>query len=231
MELLHHGASAEAPLICLVDSPDHPFQLGELPAGFDAAVARFVVADWNAALTPWAAPGLYRGEPDFGGGAAKTLAALFDELAAFEDEQGLKPCSHAVAGYSLGGLFALWAFVTSERFAAVASLSGSTWYDGWLDWLTEQRVSGAGRFAYLSVGTKEKRAALARLRTVEDCVPVDVGDTPFCPRLVHTSVGPVCQWTLGILPFVHGWCKHPSVLCTNFATVLCTSFDGKASVV
>ena len=41
MELLHHGASAEAPLICLVDSPDHPFQLGELPAGFDAAVARF----------------------------------------------------------------------------------------------------------------------------------------------------------------------------------------------
>lgn len=168
MELLHHGASAEAPLICLVDSPDHPFQLGELPAGFDAAVARFVVADWNAALTPWAAPGLYRGEPDFGGGAAKTLAALFDELAAFEDEQGLKPCSHAVAGYSLGGLFALWAFVTSERFAAVASLSGSTWYDGWLDWLTEQRVSGAGRFAYLSVGTKEKRAALARLRTVED---------------------------------------------------------------
>ena len=76
------------------------------------------------------------------------------------------PC--AIAGYSLGGLFALYAFVRSDRFMAAASLSGSLWYDGWNDFLATADFPGEGRFAYLSLGTKEKRGMRERLKTVED---------------------------------------------------------------
>lgn len=43
----------------------------------------------------------------------------------------------AICGYSLGGLFALYAFVNDERFDACASISGSLWYQGWMGYLRE----------------------------------------------------------------------------------------------
>ena len=69
---------------------------------------------------------------------------------------------------SLGGLFALYAFVREPRLAACACLSGSVWYEGWVDWLRENAPGCAGRYAYFSVGKKEKRAGLPFRHVEED---------------------------------------------------------------
>lgn len=130
-------------------------------AGLRSRVVSVPVANWGDALTPWPAPALHPDEKDFGGQADETLASLVETLNG-------TPGPHAICGYSLGGLFALYAFVREPRLAACACLSGSVWYEGWVEWLRENAPDCAGRYAYFSVGRKEKRAGLPFRHVEED---------------------------------------------------------------
>ena len=148
-------------MIYVIDSPEHPLDVAAAAEGLRSRVTSVPVAEWGDALTPWSAPALRPGEKDFGGCADETLAALAEEL-----DKASGP--HAICGYSLGGLFALYAFAREPRFAACACLSGSVWYEGWVDWLRANAPDCAGRHAYLSVGKKEKRAGLPFRHVEED---------------------------------------------------------------
>ena len=148
-------------MIYVIDSPEHQLDVATAAEGLRSHVASVPVADWGDELTPWPAPALRPGEKDFGGRADETLASL---AAALDKAPG----PHAICGYSLGGLFALYAFVREPRLAACACLSGSVWYEGWVDWLRENAPDCAGRYAYFSVGKKEKRAGLPFRHVEED---------------------------------------------------------------
>lgn len=159
----------DAPAIYVIDLPYHPFDIDEVSRGRAASVVRLPVLDWDDSLTPWVAPGLYAGDADFGGRADGTLAELLHEaIPAVERADGLSPARRAVCGYSLGGLFALYAFVRGDDFAACGCLSGSVWYEGWVGWLRKQAFDGAGRYAFLSIGSREKNAREAILHHVQD---------------------------------------------------------------
>ena len=160
-EVRRAPAQPAAPTILVVDSPEHPLPVADAAAGLRSNVVRALVEDWGDALTPWPTPALRPGEKDFGGLADRTLAALSGWLDAADG-----PC--AVCGYSLGGLFSLYAFVREPRLAACACLSGSVWYEGWVDWLRTNVPECVGRYAYLSVGKKEKRAGLPFRHVEED---------------------------------------------------------------
>ncbi|WP_417229292.1 alpha/beta hydrolase [Thermophilibacter sp.] len=148
-------------MIYVIDSPEHPLDVATAAEGLRSRVVSVPVADWGDALTPWPAPALRPGEKDFGGRADETLASL---AAALDQTPG----PLAVGGYSLGGLFALYAFVREPRLAACACLSGSVWYEGWVDWLRANAPDCSGRYAYFSVGKKEKRAGLPFRHVEED---------------------------------------------------------------
>ena len=148
-------------MIYVIDSPEHPLDVAAAAEGLRSRVASVPVAEWGDALTPWPAPALCPGEKDFGGCADETLAALAEEL-------DKAPGPHAICGYSLGGLFALYAFAREPRFAACACLSGSVWYEGWVDWLRANAPDCSGRHVYFSVGKKEKRAGLPFRHVEED---------------------------------------------------------------
>lgn len=164
-------AGPTAPVIYVIDSPEHPFELDSLAQNRKSTIVSIPVAAWNEALTPWPAPALYREEPDFGGKAASTLTELLDTtVPAIEASCGLSPTARAICGYSLGGLFALYALTHSGAFTACACLSGSVWYEGWVDHLRGLPLDLTGRYAYLSLGTKERRAARPILKTVQDCM-------------------------------------------------------------
>ena len=173
LEIACEGSRATSPLIYVIDAPEHPFYLDATTRGMRCAVARASIANWNNSLTPWPAPALRREDPAFGGGAAQTLEALLQEMSSFEQTGGYEPQRRAILGYSLGGLFALYALCTSGMFDAAASVSGSLWYDGWTDWLERcdslATPQASSAYAFLSVGTKEKRAAQLRIKRVEEC--------------------------------------------------------------
>lgn len=164
------SATPSAPVVYLLDSADHPLDLSPV-AQTPLTLVHVGVPSWNDSLTPWPAPALQPCAPSFGGDAASTLLSLTHNIIPqVETKAGLHPQGRAIAGYSLAGLCALYAFITCEApvFDGVASLSGSLWYDGWLPYLSRSDFDGTGRFAYLSLGTKEKRTANPRMRRVEE---------------------------------------------------------------
>lgn len=189
VELIAGSGAASAPLICAIDLPEHPFPLEAAAAGLVANVARIPVHGWDDALTPWEAEGLRPGQT-FGGRAVETLAVLTGAIIPqFMTREDLTPGKLAICGYSLGGLFALWSFVNDAHFAACACLSGSVWYPGWVDYLRDADMDGAGRFALLSVGSKEKRGA-GPFRHVEDDMQASADILRDHGCTVHFEIGP-----------------------------------------
>ncbi len=116
------------------------------------------VEDWNADLSPWAAPAVF-GDEAFAGRAADTLQAI--RKLCEEKEK-----TYYIGGYSLAGLFALWAAHETDRFAGVAAASPSVWFPGFPDYLRRHGIRSAA--VYLSLGTKEEK--------VRDPVLASVGD-------------------------------------------------------
>ena len=109
------------------------------------------------------------GEPkrDACGEAEETLAYIEDVLLpCIRRAYGDMPC--VLAGYSLGGLFALWAAYRTESFDGICAVSPSLWVRGW-DAYAEGRVACADA-VYLSLGDKEERARNVRMAAVGDCV-------------------------------------------------------------
>ena len=110
-------------------------------------------ADGDRDFTPWPAEGVREGET-FTGEAEGYLRFLTETaLPRLEKEYQASPLPEhrAILGYSLGGLFALWAQTQGEWFQTAGSLSGSLWYPGWLDY-SKAHPPRPGEKIYLSLG-------------------------------------------------------------------------------
>lgn len=125
--------------------------------------------DWNADMSPWAAARAFKGGEDFAGGGGEYLRQLeHDIIPAVEMQLGFTPIKRGIAGYSLGGLFALWSIYNTELFSLAASASGSLWFDGWTDYIRANAPKIQPERVYISVGDREKNARDPRMRMVED---------------------------------------------------------------
>ena len=112
----------------------------------------FLIEDWNQELSPWKAPAVF-GKGDFGSGAADTLSFITDSLL---PELGVdKKVKCYIGGYSLSGLFALWAGHRTDRFCGVAAVSPSVWFPGWARYMESNPIHSPE--VYLSLGDKEER--------------------------------------------------------------------------
>ena len=116
------------------------------------------IEDWNRDLSPWEAPPVF-GKEAFGGGAAETLA----EFLKLCDDKSKR---YYIGGYSLAGLFALWAVCQTDAFAGAAAVSPSVWFPGFADYMKERGVQ-CGR-VYLSLGDREERTRNPVMAAVGD---------------------------------------------------------------
>ena len=141
-----------------------------LLAGKNLVLAAVTDADWERELSPWPAPRAFKGGREFSGGADEYLAALTAGIVpAAEAALGETPLWRGIAGYSLAGLFAVYAAWKTAAFSRFASVSGSLWYDGFLDFLGAGAPASVPVRAYFSLGDLEKNTKNARLARVEDC--------------------------------------------------------------
>lgn len=124
--------------------------------------------DWNRDLSPWPAPKVFKGEEDFSGGAGPFMeqleTSLFPKTEALLDRPVEK---RMLAGISLSGLFALYMGTRSSAFSAIASISGSLWFDGFTDFMKEKGLHPAVKRVYLSLGDREKKTGNPRMARVE----------------------------------------------------------------
>ena len=153
MNVLEYGSPA-ADIVLLHPVDDHDLEgiqheIAAIRAQLrkDFRLLAFKVEDWNRDLSPWEAPAVF-GDEAFGDGAQGTL----DEILSYCTD---KEKTYYIGGYSLAGLFALWAACRTDQFAGVAAASPSVWFPGFDTFLKEQPVR-CGR-VYLSLGDREER--------------------------------------------------------------------------
>ena len=112
--------------------------------------------------TPWPLHASETMPMDFGGKAEEHLSFITTHVIPFcESEYGFASSAEkrVIGGYSLGGLFSLYAAVNTDLFGTVLSCSSSLWYPGFLDYLKEHPFKVAHPKLYMSVGDQEGTTA------------------------------------------------------------------------
>lgn len=70
---------------------------------------------WEQNFSPWCAPRVFAKGPNFGDGAQKTLNILINQIIPWAESELTEPPAYRVlVGYSLAGLFSLWAGVSQS---------------------------------------------------------------------------------------------------------------------
>ena len=156
MEIFRYGnEESEIVLLQMIDGHDQESMEEELEyiktmTEGDFGMIACRVDRWNHDLSPWEAPPAF-GKESFGGGAGSTLAHLEKEVLGDCKEKTI-----IVGGYSLAGLFALWAAYQTDIFSGVAAASPSVWFPGFTEYVRENNLMT--EYVYLSLGDKEEKA-------------------------------------------------------------------------
>ena len=139
------------------------------------------VDDWNRDLSPWEAPAVF-GSVGFGGRAGETLAAIL-KLCTDPDKR------YFLGGYSLAGLFALWAGLQTDVFSGIAAASPSVWFPGFVEYLQTHKMQSPQ--VYLSLGDREAKTRNQTMARVADCIVQ-------CETIL-TAQGKICtlEWNPG----------------------------------
>ena len=166
--------AAKTLFLQLVDEHDSELMDSEAAALRELAgqggwcIAAVPVANWNRDLTPWRGEPVF-GKQGFGDGAPQTLANLLEQI--IPSIEGKYPASERkiiLCGYSLAGLFALWASYQTDRFAGIVAASPSVWYRDWLAYAEAHTIQTPR--VYLSLGDREERAKKPVMASVGNAI-------------------------------------------------------------
>ena len=166
-------------VVAIAQGAAHPFLFAAVP-----------VESWNDELSLWEAPAAW-GKESFGGNAADTLRFLTEQVLPSLKQQFDLPENVKIilGGYSLAGLFALWASTQTDLFYGVAAASPSVWFPGWMEF--EQQRPIQTQRVYLSLGDKEERT--------KNIVMAAVGDNirTLHSRLAERGTDCTLEWNSG----------------------------------
>lgn len=169
---IFESTSSTAPLILLNTVQNEGEQVYNSVVSMtdvDFSMAAIGNLDWNREMTPWPAPAVMRGGEDFAGKADGYLKELTGTiLPDILAKISAKPEYVALAGYSLGGLFAVYALYRTDLFDRAVSASGSFWYPDFLDFVKEHRFCRKPARLYFSLGNKEAKTKNPVMKTVEE---------------------------------------------------------------
>ena len=128
----HELQNMDNEIAAIAQGPAHSFLFAAIP-----------VKNWNDELSPWETPAVW-GKESFGGNAADTLRFLTEQAIPTLKQQFALPENVRIilGGYSLAGLFALWASTQTALFSGVAAASPSVWFPGWIEFEQQHPIRG-----------------------------------------------------------------------------------------
>lgn len=118
----------------------------------------------------------------FGAGAERTLREVLTLT-------GDRSKTYILGGYSLAGLFALWAAYQTDAFTAVAAASPSVWFPGFLDYMKANAIHASS--VYLSLGDREEKARNPVMASVGERIREVHG------LLKEQGVNTILEWNQG----------------------------------
>lgn len=161
---------ANTPVIYLNTFPDEGQKVYEVAQAADCPPFTLVAIsdlDWNHDMVPWDSPPTFKNADPCTGGADNYLRLLTEEIIqTAEKEINGAPRWRGIAGYSLAGLFALYAIYRTDLFSRVGSISGSLWFPGIKEYLFSHEPKRQPDHMYFSLGDKENKTRISVLRSV-----------------------------------------------------------------
>ncbi len=113
--------------------------------------------DWNRDMAPWAIPAIYPGDTPCTGGADAYLQEMLQDIIPFVENQTGMPAWRGLAGYSLAGLFAIYALYNTDAFIRFGTMSGSLWFPDLIEYISSHDIKVSPECVYFSLGDKECR--------------------------------------------------------------------------
>lgn len=168
----------------------------------------FEADSWADDFSPWAAPAVR--DMTFGGHADRTLDWLRTAAIPFLGAQ--RPW---IGGYSLAGLFALWALGSGD-FGGAAACSPSLWFPGWAEYADFPLPDGCR--VYLSIGKRELHPRNPAMASVGERVQ------SFVDRLRRD---PACRWMQLEYPPGGHFTDPPGRMARGFAALLNGAAEGQ----
>lgn len=129
--------------------------------------------DWSNDMSPWFAPKLNNNNMDCLGKADEYLQILLNKIVPtveeyIKNELKILIQYYGIAGYSLGGLFAVYSGYKTDIFSRIASASGSFWFPNFVGFAKENNISSNINKIYFSLGNKESKVRNKVVSTVEE---------------------------------------------------------------
>lgn len=168
---IYHGSASASPIIYLNTFAGEEERVYQALKGMECTDFTLVAIsglDWHRDLTPWEAPPVSKSAPPCTGGADEYLRFLTEEILPRAEERVQKPLWRGLAGYSLAGLFTIYAACHTPCFSRIASISGSLWFPGFGEYVSARGLAGHVTHAYLSLGDRECRTGNPYMKTVQE---------------------------------------------------------------
>ena len=159
-----------------------------------SVVAVYVPADqWNDALTPWPEPGEAKGCPPFAGKSKEFLNLLKSKILPLAEKTlgNINIEERNLIGVSLSGLFTLWQWMLCDTFRSIGCLSGSFWFNGFIDWFDKQPVPHKTGKAFFLLGEEEPHAHVKAFQSV------GVNTETIMEKLKESGIKVTFEWVSG----------------------------------
>lgn len=124
--------------------------------------------NWDSDLSPWPSEPVVSAQDHFTGEADGYLKWLQAEVIVPAEKSLAGRCTERVlAGYSMAGMFALYAACQTDLFDCIVSASGSVWYPGFEEYCRTHDPVKKPSAIYLSLGNRETRTRNRYMKTTE----------------------------------------------------------------
>ena len=169
---LYHSKESGSPLIIFntyADDGKSVMEAAEKLGKKDFNLLCVGVLNWDHDMTPWYCPLTSPKDTPCTGGADEYLKLLLDDIIpeCLKRVDGT-PSHISIAGYSLAGLFALYALYHTDVFARAASISGSLWFPDFKEYVLAHEMKRKPEKLYLSLGDKEARTRNRYMKAVQE---------------------------------------------------------------
>ncbi len=123
---------------------------------------------WDHDMAPWDIPPISKNDTPCTGGADDYLHLLTEKIMPqVENMVPGEPSWRGLAGYSLAGLFAVYAIYRTALFSRIASMSGSLWFPNFKEFALTHQLKRKPEHLYFSLGDKECKTRNAYLKIVQ----------------------------------------------------------------
>lgn len=143
-------------------------EVWDIMRGCGASLVTIADLDWNRDMSPWEAPAAVRGDEPFSGRSWEYLSLMLNKIVPKAEEILGAVSQRGIAGYSMAGMFALYALYHTDIFTEAASVSGSLWFPGFKDYVFSHEMKVKPNKLYFSLGDAESKTRNQYLRTVRE---------------------------------------------------------------